>query len=104
MGADRGTFFPVKREEAMQKVLIGLALATIIGTPAAAQNYHKNFAECAKEVGFIPANDQKLSDGRTLHHWHFQSQAQQAVFNDCVARKAGLAVKPAGAANEKGRQ
>jgi hypothetical protein len=104
MNADRGAFFDVEREGTMQKILLGLALAATIATPAPAQNYHKNFAECAKEVGFIPANDQKLSDGRTLHHWHFQSQVQQAAFNDCVARKAGLAVKPAGAANEKGRQ
>ncbi len=77
----------------MQKVLVGLALAVIISTPVPAQNYNKNFAECAKEVGFIPTNDQKLADGRTLHHWRFHSETQQAVFNDCVARKAALAAK-----------
>jgi len=39
----------------MQKVLVVLALAVIISTPVPAQNYNKNFAECAKEVGFNPA-------------------------------------------------
>lgn len=78
----------------MQTVLVGLALAVLISTPAPAQNYNKNFAECAKEVGFNPASyTQKLSDGRTLRRWYFHSESQQAVFNDCVARKAGLAAK-----------
>jgi hypothetical protein len=96
MSADRGAFSQMEREGAMQKVLVGLALAATIATPAPAQNYNKNFAECAKEVGFNPANDtQKLSDGRTVRRWYFHSEVQQAAFNDCVARKAGLAAKSA---------
>jgi hypothetical protein len=79
----------------MQKILVGLALTVIVATPASAQNYNKNFAECAKEIGLNPANyTQRLSDGRTVRRWHLHSEAQQAVFNDCVARKAGLAAKP----------
>lgn len=78
----------------MRKTLVGLALAAMIATPAAAQDHHRNVAECAKELGLNPDNyTQKLSDGRVLHRWYFHSEAQQAVFNDCVSRKASLAAR-----------
>ncbi len=35
----------------MHKIWFGVAFAALIAHPAAAQNDHKNFAECAKEVG-----------------------------------------------------
>ena len=81
----------------MCKIWFGLAFAAIVVSPASAQNYSKNWLECAKELGWQlnPAGTQKLSDGRTLTMWRPQSEAQQAVFNDCVARKASLAAKPA---------
>jgi hypothetical protein len=79
----------------MYKTLVGLALAAMIGTPAVAQDSKRNFVECAKEIGLNPDNyTQKLSDGRVLRRWYFHSEAQQAVFNDCVARKASIAAKP----------
>jgi hypothetical protein len=83
----------------MHKILAGLALAAVIAEPAPAQNYHKNFAECAKEIGLNPdvSYTHKLqSDAghRVLRRWHLHSEAQMAIFNDCVARKASLAAKP----------
>jgi hypothetical protein len=80
----------------MHKILIGTALAALITTPAPAQNYRKNFAECARELGLNldPSYNLKLQDGRTIRRWYLHSEAQQAVFNDCVARKANLAAKP----------
>ena len=87
------------REGAMQKVWFGLAFAAtaIIASPAPAQDYQRNFVECAKELGLDPdaGYTHKLRDGRTLRRWYFRSEAQQATFNDCVARKASLAPKPA---------
>ena len=51
----------------MYKILFGLAFAAIVVNPASAQNYHKNWVECAKELGWQPDPlVQKLSDGRTL--------------------------------------
>jgi hypothetical protein len=81
----------------MYKILFGLALAIIIAQPAAAQDYRNNFAECMKELGLTPdpSYNLKLQDGRSIRRWYFHSEAQQAVFNDCVARKASLAAKPA---------
>src|SRR5258708_31358806 len=80
------------REGAMQKVWFGLAFtaAAIIANPAPAQDYHRNFVECAKELGLDPdaGYTHKLQDGTTLRRWYFRSEAQQATFNDCVARKA----------------
>jgi hypothetical protein len=82
------------KEEAVPKTLVGLALAAMIGTPAAAQDYNRNVAECAKEMGLNPDSyKQKLFDGRVTQRWYFHSEAQQAVFNDCVTRKASLAAK-----------
>ena len=60
----------------------GLAFLVIVAGPALAQNYNKNFVECMKELG-LPAdarNPYKLSV--------FHSEAQEAAFSDCVARKA----------------
>jgi hypothetical protein len=87
------------REGAMQKVWFGLAFAAIIANPAPAQEYHRNFVECAKELGLYPDASythrlQSDAGGRVLRRWYFRSEAQQATFNDCVARKASLAPKP----------
>ena len=78
----------------MYKIWFGLAFAAIVVNPASAQDYRKNWIECAKELGWQIDHVQKLSDGRTLQMWRWQSEAQQATFNDCVARKASLAPKP----------
>jgi hypothetical protein len=80
----------------MYRICFALAFAAGVVNPASAQNYSKNWFECAKELGWQrnPAGTQKLSDGRTLTMWRPHSEAQQAVFNDCVARKASLAAKP----------
>jgi len=80
----------------MHKILIGMALAALITTPALAQDYRKNFIECLKELGLTPdpSYNLKLQDGRTARRWYLHSEAQQAVLNDCVARKANLAAKP----------
>jgi hypothetical protein len=84
----------------MRKTWFGLAFAAIMVYPASAQDYHRNFAECAKEVGlfFDPSYTHKLqgadASGRVLRRWYFHSEAQQATFNDCLARKASLAPKP----------
>lgn len=83
----------------MRKILSVLAFAAIIAKPALAQDYHKNFAECAKELGLNPdvSYTHKLQSdvgGRVLRRWYLHNEAQQMVFNDCVARKASLAPKP----------
>lgn len=83
----------------MRKIWFGLAFAAIMANHAPAQDYHKNFAECAKEVGlfFDPSYTHKLqgeTGGRVIRRWRFLSESQQAVFNDCLARKASLASKP----------
>ena len=38
----------------MHRIWFGLAFAAIIATAAQAQDYHKNFVECAKELGLNP--------------------------------------------------
>jgi hypothetical protein len=62
---------------------------------AGARNYQKNFIECVKELGLNPdvgfAQKIQSEGGRVLRRWYFQSEAQQATFNDCVSRKASLA-------------
>jgi hypothetical protein len=80
----------------MYRIWFALAFAAVVVNPASAQNYSKNWIECAKELGWQldPAGTRKLSNGHTLTLWRPQSEAQQAVFNDCVARKANLAAKP----------
>lgn len=85
----------------MWKICFGLAFAAIVVNPASAQDHHKNWVECAKELGWQQdMMVRKLSDGRTLQMWTFQNEAQQATFSDCVARKARLAPKP----SAKGQQ
>ncbi len=79
----------------MYKIWFGLVFAAIVVNSASAQDYHKNWVECAKELGWQPDMlVRKLSDGRMLQMWTWQNEAQQATFNDCVARKASLAPKP----------
>jgi hypothetical protein len=34
------------------------------------------------------------TDGRVISRWYAHSDAQQALFNDCLAQKANLAAKP----------
>ena len=87
----------------MYKIWFGLAFAAMVVNPASAQDYHKNWVECAKELGW--QQDmlvQKLSGGRTLTMWTWQNEAQQATFNDCVARKASLASKPSAKGHPRG--
>jgi hypothetical protein len=78
----------------MYKIWFGLAFAAMLISPVSAQDYHKNWVECAKELGWQIDHTQKLSDGRSLQMWMWHNEAQQATFNDCVARKASLAPKP----------
>jgi hypothetical protein len=74
----------------MRKIWFGLAFAVIVAKPASAQDYHKNFVECTNQLGLQAdaGNPQRLSDGRVSRRWYFHSEAQQAAFGDCVARKA----------------
>jgi hypothetical protein len=37
----------------MYKILFGLAFAAVIAKPALAQDYRKNFNECAKELAHV---------------------------------------------------
>jgi len=81
------------------KICFGLAFAALIVGTASAQDYHKNFVECATELGLYrdTAYTHRLqpeAGGRVLHRWYFHNEAQQATFNDCVARKASLARGP----------
>jgi len=82
----------------MYKIWFGLAFAAIVVNPASAQDYRKNFADCVKELGLEPdpgySHKIQSEGGRELRKWYFRSEAQSAVFNDCVARKASLAPKP----------
>lgn len=80
----------------MRRILFGLALAAVIVKPALAQDYQRNFVECTKELGLPldPGYRQKLQSGAVLRKWYFYNEAQQAAFNDCVARKASVAPKP----------
>ena len=81
----------------MHRFCFALAFAGMVVGPASAQDYQKNFAECVRELGLQadPSYTHKIeSTGRTLRRWYFHSEAQAAVFNECVARKARLAAKP----------
>jgi hypothetical protein len=63
--------------------------AEMIAAPA--QDHHKNFVECTKELGLqLDPNAQRLQNGRQLRSWHLHSEAQAAAFNDCLSRKANL--------------
>jgi len=84
----------------MHKIWFGLAFAALITTAAPAQDYNKNFVECAKELGLnldvgYTHRLQPEAGGKVLRRWYLRSEAQQATFNDCVARKASVAPKPA---------
>jgi hypothetical protein len=81
----------------MHKICFALAFAAMVVGSASAQDYSKNFAECVKELGLQPdpSYTHKIQPtGRVLRRWYFHSEAQAAVFNDCVARKASRAAKP----------
>ena len=66
-----------------------------VAGPATAQDYNKNFVECATGLGMYPdAGTWKLSDGRVLRKWYIYDEHQQAAFSDCVARKASFARNP----------
>jgi hypothetical protein len=79
------------------KHCFALAFAAIVVSPASAQNYQKNVAECVKELGLQPdpsyTHKIQSEGGRLLYRWYFHSEAQAALFNDCVGRKAGLGAK-----------
>jgi hypothetical protein len=80
----------------MRKIWIALAFATIMAKPASAQDFHKNFVECTKELGLQADPNythRLLSTGHEVRRWYFHSEPQQAAFSDCVARKANLAGK-----------
>jgi hypothetical protein len=76
----------------MRKMWFGLLLLAVIAAqPALAQNYNKNFLECAQQLGLtqvVPI------PGDRLRRWHYNSEAQNIAFMDCVARKAKLAPAP----------
>jgi len=83
----------------MHKIWFGLAFAAIVAEPAPAQDYHKNFRECAKEIGLRPDNayTHKLSHdagGRVLRRWYPHGEVQRMAFYDCLSRTANLAPKP----------
>ena len=83
----------------MRLIWFGLAFAAIVVNPVFAQDYNRNLAECLKENGLQPdpSYSQKLQSDpghRVLRMWYPHSEAQFAVINDCVARKASLAPKP----------
>ena len=92
----------------MYRILFAPAFAAIVVNAAPAQDYHKNFAECARELGLQTdaSYTHKLrpeAGGQTLRRWYFRSEAQSAVFNDCVARKASLAAKPSAKSDRRSR-
>jgi hypothetical protein len=83
----------------MHKICIGLAFTAVIAMPASAQDYRKNFASCAKEIGLNPDvsythRQQPDAGGRVMRRYRANGQAQQTAFHDCLARKASLAGKP----------
>ena len=80
----------------MHKIWFGLAVTAIVVNPASAQDYRKNFHECAKETGMWrdTAYTHKLQDGRVAGRYRANGQAQQLAFYDCLSRKASLTAKP----------
>ena len=82
----------------MRKIWFGLAFAAIMAKPALAQDYRKNFNECARELGlfFDPSYTHRVqpeAGGHVLGRYILQNDTQMAALNDCVARKASLAPK-----------
>jgi hypothetical protein len=87
------------REAVMHKIVIGLAFAAMMAMPASAQDYRKNWVECARELGLTPDPTythrvQPEAGGHVLRRWHLHSEAQQAMLDACVTRKASLAAAP----------
>jgi hypothetical protein len=83
----------------MHTILTGLAFALLIVMPASAQDYKKNWVECARELGLTPDPSythrvQPEAGGHLLRRWYLHSEAQQAALDGCVARKASLTAKP----------
>src|SRR5215467_13356971 len=95
---------PFDWEGAMYKIWFGLAFAAIVVNSASAQDYRKNLTECIKEVGLAPDpyTHKIQSDDRKHRRWYYHSEAQAAVLNDCVARKASLASKPSATGKPQG--
>jgi hypothetical protein len=83
----------------MYKIFVGLTFAAILVSPTSAQDYNKNWVECARELGWRP-------DPLAPKKWAWNyNEAQIAAHSDCVARKASLASKPSGNVREgKGRR
>jgi hypothetical protein len=84
------------REGAMHKIWLGLAFVVAIAAPAIGQDYHKNFRECAKEIGLYPDTSythklQAEAGGHTLRRWYFRGEAQRMAFEDCLVRRSKLA-------------
>jgi hypothetical protein len=82
----------------MRKIWFGLAyaaFAAVMAEPAPAQDRHKSFVECTKELGLqIDPNALRLQDGRVSRRWYFNSETQEVAFQDCVARKANSSKGP----------
>jgi len=96
-------------EAEMHKILFGAALAALIVGPAPAQDYNKNLVECLKEAGLHPDPGyahkvQSDPAHRTLRMWYYQNEAQAAVINDCVTRKANLARNPSASRKPRASQ
>jgi hypothetical protein len=93
----------------MCKIWFGLVFAAVIAGPVSAQDYHRNFVDCATELGLYrdTAYTHRLqpdAGGRVLRRWYFHSEAQQATFNDCVARKARLGRTPSAKGAQRAAQ
>lgn len=76
----------------MHKILFGLTFAAMMANPALAQDYRRNFHECAKEIGLnldVSYGPKiQAEGGRQLRRYWLQTDAQQAALNDCLVRKA----------------
>ena len=83
----------------MHKIWFGMAFAALIVNPAPAQDYRKNFHECAKEIGLTRdvGYTRRVSPdagGGVLGAYRPNGEAQQMAFYNCLGRKASLASKP----------
>ena len=93
----------------MRKIWFGATVAAAIAWPASAQDYNRNLVECLREAGLHPdpGYAQKLQSDpgrRTLHMWYLRNEAQTAVINDCVTRKANLARNPSASRKPRASQ